>query len=191
MDTKRLEKRRLRREILAKRNALTDEERRIASLKLTERLLGHQWFYRAEVILGFISFGSEIDTTEFLQEALRLGKKVYVPRVEGSSMEFYRLLSMEELKEGYKGIREPDGTTEVFDYRAAVRAGTGMLLIMPGVAFDRYRNRLGYGMGFYDRYLQQKPILATYSIGVGFDCQMTGQLPAEDTDIRPYQVLTM
>ena len=55
---------------------------------MTERILGHQWFYGAESILGFAGFGSEIDTSELLKEALRTGKRLYLPRVEGENYEF-------------------------------------------------------------------------------------------------------
>ena len=176
---------------MAVRDAMTIEERQIASLCLTERILGHQWFYRAELVLCFASFGSEIDTTEILKEALRLGKEVYVPRVEGDEMQFYRIRSIEELQPGYRGILEPSKDTERFVYETVAKEERKLLLLMPGVAFDRYRNRLGYGKGFYDRYLQDKPLLVTYSIGIGFACQLVEHLPSEETDIRPYQVLTL
>ena len=74
-------KRRIRREVLAVRDALSEEALRRASCLITERMLGHQWFYRAESLLCYVSYGSELDTHELLREALRLGKRVYVPRV--------------------------------------------------------------------------------------------------------------
>lgn len=84
-------KRRIRREVLAVRDALSEEALRRASCLITERLLGHQWFYRAESLLCYVSYGSELDTHELLREALRLGKRVYVPRVlEDHGMDFFR-----------------------------------------------------------------------------------------------------
>lgn len=186
-----LAKKVLRRQVLARRDALSKEERERAALLMTERIIGHQWFYRSEYFLGFVSYGSEIDTYPLLEEALRMGKKVYVPKVEGERMVFYRIGSLEELKEGYRGIPEPVGDTEIFDYEACQKNNdiNKVLLLMPGVAFDPYRNRIGYGKGFYDRYLAGKEELALRSIAVGFRCQMVEQIPAEENDRKPYQVI--
>lgn len=180
-------KKEIRRQVLALRDGMPEEERKRASYLLTDRLLGHQWFYRAENVLCFASFGSEIDTSELILEALRAGKKVFVPRVEGGRMSFYRILSLDGLKEGYRGIREPDGRTERFCYREEEAEKT--VMIMPGTAFDPYRRRLGYGKGFYDRYLAERPGLALHTIAIGFTCQQVEELPEEETDIRPYQVI--
>ena len=84
------EKKQLRRDLLSRRDALSMEELRRAEILITERILGHQWFYRSDTILGFMSFGSEIETRQLLEEALRKNKKVFLPRVEGENMRFYR-----------------------------------------------------------------------------------------------------
>lgn len=184
-------RRKLRREALAARAAMSPEERQRGSLLMTERLLGHQWFYRSEIFLCFVSFGSEIDTRELLSEALRLGKKVYAPKVTDVSekpiMQFYRLKDLFELSEGYKGITEPSDMTEEYIYRPEDADRT--LLLMPGAAFDSYRNRLGYGKGFYDRFLADKEALRFRSIAVGFRCQLVEEIPAREGDIKPCQVI--
>lgn len=170
---------------------LSQEERERASLLLTERVLGHQWFYRAENLLCFASFGSEIDTGEILREALRMGKRVYMPKVlqekETPQMSFFRIRSLEELRKGYRGIPEPSGNSEEYGYRAD--RAEHALMLMPGVAFDGYRNRIGYGKGFYDRFLSDKPKLQLRTIAVGYKCQLVEKLPTSDTDIKPYQVI--
>lgn len=185
------DKKTIRRRVLSLRDSLSKEERERASLLMTERILGHQWFYRSEYFLCFVSYGSEIDTHPLLEEAIRQGKKVYVPKVEGEQIVFYRIRSLEELKTGYKGIPEPVGNTEVFDYGTCHKRGEidRVLLLMPGVAFDPYRNRIGYGKGFYDRYLEGKEELTLRSIAVGFRCQMVDEVPAGSYDKRPYQVI--
>lgn len=180
-------KKELRRLALQRRNALSCEEREAASLRMTDRILGHQWFYRSEKLLLFAGFGSEIDTGMLTEEALRLGKAVYFPRVEGGEMSFYRIFSRKELVSGYRGIPEPAGDSERFLYQE--EACDRVLMILPGVVFDPYHNRIGYGKGFYDRYLADKPSLRLRTIAVGFRCQMVEEIPADDTDIRPYQVL--
>lgn len=180
----------IRKAVLRKRNALSPGERERGSVLVTERILGHQWYYRAEYLLCFVSCGSEISTWEILQEALKSGKKVYVPRVtQGavSEMHFYRIRTLDELTEGYRGIPEPVGDTEEYVYTADRAEHT--LMLMPGVAFDKFRNRIGYGKGFYDKYLADKANLQLYTIAIGYKCQLVEELPVSDTDIRPYQVI--
>lgn len=181
------EKKALRGQMLQRRDALDERERKRAAVLLTERILGHQWFYLSDTILGFASFGSEIDTEEILEEALRKGKALYLPRVEGEEMNFYRVRALAQLREGYRGIREPEGDAERYAYDGGESSRT--LMLMPGVAFDLYRGRMGYGKGFYDRFLADKPELALRTIGVGFACQMAERVPCGEGDIRPYQVI--
>ena len=184
-----MEKRALRREILKKRDALTPSQQERAEILITERILGHQWFYGSEILLGFASYGSEIQTRQILEEALKKGKRVYLPKVENDEMNFYRLRDLSELTEGYRGILEPDGHTEKFVYETESAGKT--LLLMPGVAFDPYRSRMGYGKGFYDRFLADKEGLWIRSIAIGHACQMVDRLPAEEHDVKPYQVITV
>jgi 5-formyltetrahydrofolate cyclo-ligase len=64
-----------------------------------------------------------------------------------------------------------------------------MLLLMPGVAFDVYGNRMGYGKGFYDRFLRDKELLQTFSIAIGYKCQRVDFIPVEEHDLKSYQVI--
>ena len=180
-------KKALRRQVLQRREALTEQERKRGALMLTERILGHQWFYLSDVVLGFAGYGTEIDTDEILLECLRKEKQLYLPRVEGEEMQFYLVHSLEELTVGYKGIREPKGDTEKYVYDAA--EAERLLMLMPGVAFDLTRGRIGYGKGFYDRFLASKPELQLRTIGIGCACQMVEEVPCGEEDIRPYQVI--
>lgn len=186
------EKKRIRREILAKRDLLSDAERERGKILLTERILGHQWFYGCEDFLGFASFGSEIDTSAILEEALHRKKRVFLPRVtkpESGEMEFFRITSLSQLEKGFHGILEPKTSiTDKYVYNP--QSSNISFLLMPGVAFDVYRNRLGYGAGFYDRFLSDKPELLVRCIGVGFACQlMEDELPTQEADCKPYQVI--
>lgn len=196
------QKRAIRKSVLNKRDAMPEEQRKMADMAMADRIIGHQWFYGAEVLLAFANYGSEISTVEIIEEALRKGKKVFVPRIEkvanesgGASnvshnadvMNFYCITSMNQLIAGYKGIPEPDGTTEFFDYNSYKECR--MLLLMPGVAFDIYGNRMGYGKGFYDRFLRDKELLQTFSIAIGYKCQSVEFIPVEEHDLKPYQVI--
>lgn len=184
---KKEEKRILRKEILAKRASIPSDTRKLADMAIAERIIGHQWFYRADVLLCFVNYDSEISTQEILKEALLKGKKLFLPKIEGENMVFYHIDSLEDLIKGYKGILEPKGDTEAFQYNQY--AEESMLLLLPGVAFDIYGHRMGYGKGFYDRFLADKERLQTYSIGIGYKCQQVEQLPVDEHDIKPYQVI--
>lgn len=181
----------LRRRALEARGRLSQEQRRRGSLLMTERILGHQFFYGSEIFLSFVAYGSEIDTHELIGEALRQKKRVFVPKVtrlsEISEMKFYRLTQLSELRPGFMGISEPAGDTEEYVYREEQACRT--FLLMPGAAFDGLRNRLGYGKGFYDNFLADKPALQLRTIAVGFQCQMVEAIPAREGDIRPFQVM--
>ena len=177
----------LRKELLKIRDSMTCMERERGDLLITDRIIGHQWFYGAEVLLAFVNYGSEIDTHEIINEALRKQKEVFVPKIEGNNMEFYQITSMTQLREGYKGIQEPTGDSKRFCYEEYQKKR--ILLLMPGVAFDLYGNRMGYGKGFYDRFLEDKELLQTYSIGIGYCCQRVEQLPVDEHDKKPYQVI--
>ena len=181
------EKRKIRKEILLKRGALPIEQRKLADMVIADRIIGHQWFYRADILLGFINYESEISTQEIFLEALKKGKKLFLPKIEGEDMFFYHISSLDELIEGYKGILEPKGDTERFSY--SLYKDSRILILLPGVAFDIYGYRMGYGKGFYDRFLADKEILRTYSLGIGYKCQQVLKLPVDEYDIKPYQVI--
>ena len=116
-------KKTLRRQILKVRDALTEEERVQASNRLKEHILGHPWYIESEVLLGFVSYGSEIDTKEILKAALGAGKQVFVPKIiqheenGKKEMQFYRIRALDELQSGFKGIMEPSEDAELFLYR--------------------------------------------------------------------------
>ena len=181
-----MDKKSLRREILEKRANLTDTERHTAEVLIQEKLFGHLWFYSAKNVLVYVGCGSEMDTRAIITEALRQSKNVYVPKVLGKEMEFFQIHSMDDLQEGFKGIPEPKTGTMLFQ---AIPEREEDTLVMPGVAFDCFRNRLGYGGGYYDRYLARNPYLRT--IAIGYACQMTDKIEPEPTDIRPGQVICL
>lgn len=180
-------KKQIRKEVLESRERLSKEERANAARLLAERICTHPWFVCSDILLAFVSYGSEIDTSGIITEALKQEKKVYVPRVEGAEIQFYRMADWTDLQAGYKGILEPLGNTECFVY--CPEAAERLLMLMPGVAFDKGGQRCGYGKGFYDRYLDGKEALQEQTIGVGFQCQMVEEIPAEEWDVKPGQII--
>lgn len=180
-------KKMLRKEVLIRRRSLDAQARQRASLCLFQRMLSEEQYCKAEVILGFAGYGDEIDIDAVLEDVLQKGKKLFLPRVNGETMDFYLVTSLQELTEGYKGIREPDGTTEVFS--CTKYADKCVLMLMPGVAFDTQGHRMGYGKGFYDKYLEGKSDLQENTIALGFDCQMVAEIPCDERDICPAKII--
>ncbi len=180
----------IRKASLARRDAMTKEEIEEKSRRIFERLLELAIYKDAENILVYASMRSEVMTDDIILDALANGKRVFCPKVTDEKrgiMEFVRIMTLEELSEGYFGIREPDITdeSEIFDRNNS----EGTLIIMPGAAFDRENNRIGYGGGFYDRFLKTNPSYQT--VALAFECQITEELiPADEFDVKPKILLT-
>ncbi|MGN0425558.1 MAG: 5-formyltetrahydrofolate cyclo-ligase [Acetatifactor sp.] len=183
----------LRREVLAKRDAMTAEDRKRENELLTGAVTQHPLFVTSDKVLLFAGYGSEADTSGMIREAFVSGKKVYLPKVVSGSdiptMIFYRIENRDQLQSGYRGIPEPAGDTEQYVFSETEAGRTFVLL--PGVAFDRQGNRMGYGKGFYDRFLAKYPALIKRTLAIGFACQMVEQIPVEEYDIKPNSILCL
>ena len=137
-------------------------------------------FRRADRILAYMDFGGEVRTRYFVSRMLREGRQVALPRVEGSQMRFYPVRDLENQKKSSYGIPEPTGETAVFWDEA--------FMIMPGVAFDRQRRRIGYGGGYYDRFLADRPSI--FKAAVAFSFQIFEEIPCDERDVCPDCVVT-
>ena len=127
----------------------------------------------------------ETETSDLIRQAWADGKKTAVPKVIGETMKFFYITSLEnDLEEGYFGIRENYEKNPADE--AADREGS--LMLMPGVAFDEARHRIGYGGGFYDRYLEAHPGLRTAALA--FEFQVKAEVPFEKFDILPGRIVT-
>lgn len=190
------EKKAFRKQMLAKRDALTTEYRDEADAARTARIRQEAWFREAEVLLFYVSYRSEADTRTLLGTALAEGKMVAVPKVMGTEMEFFRITSMEQLTKGYQGILEPDETCERFDEvslsqgawetDALDRKGHNIVLLVPGCAFDEKGGRMGYGGGFYDRFMERYPELMR--VALAYEIQLVPEVPKEPHD-KPVDVI--
>lgn len=149
-------KRGLRRQMKALRDGLGAEERERVDGAICANLLSLAAYQRADVVLPYLSFGSEVDTRRLIGHALDAGKIVALPRVvEGErAMRWYRVFGLDGLERSALGVEEPpvDPVREV-DPLASSRA----LAIVPALTFDAQGYRLGYGGGFYDAFLAVFP----------------------------------
>lgn len=178
----------IRKKALQARDAMSEEERREKSGLIMNRFMRTPCYQEAEALLVYVDYKSEVETTGLIGCALNAGKKVYCPKVEGEEMEFYRIGDMSELVSGYRGIREPEGIGEKRFEQAMLSADKKAVMIMPGSAFDRERNRIGYGKGYYDKYIERHPGL--YTVAVCFACQLQEQVPSDKYDRKPRILMT-
>ncbi|GFN22052.1 5-formyltetrahydrofolate cyclo-ligase [Thermanaeromonas sp. C210] len=180
-------KKELRREILTRRDSLPADAVARKSQAIQERLVRLLSWQEARMVMLYVSFGSEVKTGELLQEALRQGKRVAVPychreKRELIASEVYRY--PEDLSPGTWGIMEPRRDT-----LRPVKPQAIDLCIVPGVAFDEEGNRLGYGAGYYDRFLPHlRP--GTPKIALAYDLQIVASTHPSPYDIPVDLIIT-
>ncbi len=169
----------IRKQVFARRAEHTDEQIVKMSSIVAEKVINLPVFQEAKEIYAYVDYNHEVSTRPIIEAAWKAGKKVAVPKVVGKDMVFYQLESFDQLEPGYFNIPEP-ARGEIVDWEYP-------LMIMPGVAFDNQRHRVGYGGGFYDRFLEVHNIP---KVAIAFEFQMMEEVPVEPTDILPDAVVT-
>ena len=152
--------------MLEKRNLQNLQDRIRRSTLIQAHVIKSKEFRSSKLIGAYFAFGSEVKTEHIIDEARALGKKLALPRVEGQSIRFYEMSSIKYLVKGLFGTMEPlpHDPMEKIDF-----------LVVPGIAFDKKGYRLGYGKGYYDRYLSEKR--PRFSIGLAYNSQLLASLP--------------
>ncbi len=199
----------LRKQILRERNGLSEEIRRGMDRQILEKLIQYDERESCTVYLSYVNYKSEVSTKEFILWCLEQGKVVFVPKVKTEAkpaeMQFYQIHAWEELKTGYQGILEPEALPEraLYKWFAEMEKEAGeraekisLRMLLPGVVFDRKGNRIGYGGGFYDRWLAgweymtgEKPVVLE-KIGLAYEMQVVETFPAERFDQKVDRVIT-
>ena len=172
-----VEKKQMRDAVLAHRDAMLPPDRATASNSIIEKLCALPKYQHAKVILTYMGFGSEIETRPFVERILIDGKIAVLPRVDRASRSLilHAVESLSALEVSKWGIREPRANT------LPVPLSTIEFALLPGVAFDRTGNRLGYGRGYYDKLLSAAdPTLAR--VAAGFSCQIVDAVPVSSFD---------
>lgn len=204
-----MEKSTLRKQILIRRDSLLQAERQAWDRDILAELIRYEEAAPCPVYLCYVSYKSEVDTRGFIDWCLGHGKAVFVPKVftKGSGkkpteMEFYRIFRKEDLRAGYQGIPEPEALFENSFGSWIQKSGRedrslSVRIILPGTVFDKTGNRIGYGGGFYDRWLAKwEAKSAGYfrgtfeKIGLAYSIQIVEELPAEIFDRKADAVLT-
>lgn len=180
-----MEKQQLRKLIQDKRNLLTEQEIVVLSEQICTKLTENRLYKECKNICVYQAFRNEVSCELVMTKALAEGKQVYVPVTdrENRRMEFYRVTDRTGWKTGAYQIKEP-----VLD-ETALTLQEKALILMPGLVFDRERHRLGYGGGYYDRYLEVHPEHATVALCYRFQV-IEDELPHEKHDIMPDFIFT-
>lgn len=154
MDTAALEKQCLREERLAAREALSEQERSVLDDRITQKLLATSEYAEATTVLTYVSVLSEVSTRMFIEYALRDGKTVAVPRcLPGHCLEFVAIASLEQLVAAPFNLLEPAKELPALTEDQK----NNSICIVPALLVDAKGYRLGYGAGFYDRFLSTYP----------------------------------
>lgn len=180
-----MDKAKIRSKLLEKRDKLSCDKWSEMSKAIERNILKSRLYREADKLLLYADYHGEAGTITLIEEALMAGKEVYLPKVHENfneaKMDFYKIESTYELVSGYMGIMEPmPGSGKCFEYDSA--KGKNLLMLVPGVAFDKNGNRLGYGKGYYDNYLSDKPDIVT--VGLCFSFQIADELPVNESDIK-------
>ena len=186
-------KKEIRKAILAQRSALDEETVALASQVICRRIMDIDVYEEATDVCLYMPMKNEVDVLLLAEPAMEQGKNVWVPKViekstgkgqdkEAGTMVFNR----------FTGLGEDDIITGAYDIRESrseeiLDPGEGTLIIMPGAVFTPWKDRIGYGGGFYDKFLEEHPQCRT--IAVCYDLQVVSELPTEDHDRKPDYVV--
>ena len=169
-----MNKQELRKAIRTRKRAMTEEEIERRSRSLCQKFLESDAYRACRTLYGYLPYNQEVRTVPILARALADGKRVAVPKVYGDEMKFIYLEDLSRVEVGYAGIPEPVADGPVAEDREA-------LVLMPGLAFDPQGHRIGYGGGFYDKFLSREPGHKT--VALCYEFQLVEQLETEEFDI--------
>ena len=176
------EKKTLRNELKVRRKFDNPESKAFADGKIVSVFLASEQYHESSSLLIYVSVGDEIDTYGIISRVFADNKSVAVPYCKGKTMEFYEIASLNELIPGAYGI--PSVDTE---NKEPFIPNDGTLCIVPALAFDRSGGRIGYGGGFYDRYLSRYSVS---TLGLCYEKCLLESIPLEEHDVRIDCIIT-
>jgi 5-formyltetrahydrofolate cyclo-ligase len=165
-----------------RRRAIPEDEIAKKSARICAYLL--EVIDGCDPVMAYVSKPPEVDTHPFIRELLREGRRVVVPIIEKET----RTLRLSYLRDTTLLVKSTFHVPEPIGNEIPAQASDIQTVIIPLLAFDRRGNRLGYGAGYYDRFLAQNP--GVKKIGVAFSCQETDSVPGDENDVRIDIVVT-
>ena len=173
-------KNQLKESVIKRRNSLSENEILEKSKKIQNNLFNLEQYKKLKIIMFFVSFNNEVNTHNMIRNALK-NKTVIVPKVEHHEIEPSIIIDFDNLIPGKFGILEPIETLKIA-YKNID------LILVPGIIFDTEGHRIGYGYGYYDRFLKKVP--KAIKIGVVFDFQIIDKIPREMHDVAVDLIIT-
>jgi 5-formyltetrahydrofolate cyclo-ligase len=178
-----MNKQAIKKKMLLLRMRMNRKEVENKSAKIAKKLFGSTVFKKARRIMFYAAFKNEVETSGMIKRSLKMKKDVFVPKVKGGEIFAVKIKDFGELSRGKFGIKEPSE-------RIIPLASPELkfdAIIVPGIAFDSKGNRLGFGGGYYDRFLKKT---CGVKIGMAFDCQLMENLPVSENDVKMDMVIT-
>ena len=172
-------KSKLRKQVLQEMKAISQEQKQAMDQALTERFLNHPFYQEAKTIATYLSFPHEFQTQELIEQALKDGKKVLIPKTYPKGRMDFVVYDPQQLVKTSFGLLEPQGNLEV------VEPSQIDLIHVPGLAFTTEDYRIGYGGGYYDRYLEH---FTGHTLSTVYPCQIQ-EFNSENHDIPVQEVL--
>lgn len=163
------------------RSEINREQREALSTEICSHILGSSLYQQAGMIYAYYPLEQEVSLLPLIRDALIHRKKIAFPKVHENEMDFYTVESLDEFKEGHFHVMEPFTDNRVVP-------GSDTLVLTPGVVFDMDGNRIGYGKGYYDRYLRRYSDLA--AMGVAYEAQVEETFEAESGDVKMDYLVT-
>jgi len=172
----------IRNEIKNKRTQLSLTDKQEMDHAIFQRLISHPRIIEAKAVYCYFSVSNlgEVDTQSFIKYVLEKGIKVVLPKIVGAQIEFYTISCLNEVVVGKMNIMEPSENCQ------RVLAADEVILV-PGLAYDRMGNRLGYGKGYYDKYLAGKN---HYPIALAYNFQICDKLVVDMHDVKVAEIIT-
>lgn len=169
----------IRKSVIEKRDSITIDIKKEWDECILKKLIDSKSYKNSLVLFTFVSFGSEVDTHKIISYALNDGKIVYVPKIKSKDkgIEIFRINTLSDLKPGYFNILEPLENCPVGNIKDID------LILIPGIAFDRNGGRIGYGAGFYDRFLTNINS-AVPKLALAYQFQILGEVPMTELDVK-------
>lgn len=177
----------LRKEMSELRNKISTEQKFIFDEAIYQKLFDLIEEMGCEEIFTYVSFRSEIDTKKMIKSFLKMNKKIYAPKVMDKEMEFYQIKDLSSLQQSNYGIYEPDERIHSKFSRIHCN-NNSKVMILPGLAFDYIGNRIGYGAGYYDRYLETNHGIPWIKIALAYDFQLLDRIKQEEYD-QPVDII--
>ena len=183
-------KKTFRKECLRRRNELSASFKEEENRCILEHLKAFQEKRKLQHYLCYIHYKSEVETIPFIQFLLQQGVSVYAPKVTGESMDFYKINTISDLQTGYQGILEPEEKENNL-FQNLVSSQEKVCMILPGCGFDRKGNRIGYGGGYYDRYLcKWENVYEILKVAVSYEVQIVEEIPHQSHDHKVDCIIT-